>query len=161
MTKETKVNALQTPFSFIGYINSKIILNKTKKSSLMKVEIVCFDVVFDEFINVCTVGIRVNLTYDDSSGNTFEYLSDFIISDSELINVLKSADFTKKDASTTNIDQVISMMLSSVFPYIRQHISAVTSDSTRHVTLPTIDVRSISLRKGLELTTKKSVRKNK
>ena len=161
MTKETKVNALQTPFSFIGYINSKIILNKTKKSSLMKVEIVCFDVVFDEIIKVCTVGLRGNLTYDDSPENTFEYLSDFLIRDSELIDVLMNADLTKKDANTRNIDQVVSKMLSSVFPYIRQHISAVTSDSTRHVTLPTIDVRSISLRKGLELTIKKSVRKNK
>ena len=127
----------------------------------MKVEIVCFDVEFDELTKVCTVGLRVNLTYDDSVGNTFEYLSDFLIRDPELIDVLINADLPKLDTSTPDIDQVVSKMLSSVFPYIRQHISAVTSDSTKHVTLPTIDVRSLSLRKGLELITKKSAKKSK
>ena len=89
------ISIVQINICIIFYYFRKIIINKVEK--------------------VCTVGLRVNLTYDDSIGNILECLSDFLMPDPELIDVLLDTYLTKLDASTSNIDQVVSKMLFSVF----------------------------------------------
>lgn len=143
----------ETPFSFLGYISSKIDLNKTRSSFLNKVKINCFNVNFSTDTNICSIGIRVLLDFDDSHDNVLEYISDYIIRDEAIKTDLILNDQGISEEKRKEIDPLISTMISSVFPYIRQHISAITSDSTKQITLPTLDVRRISLSTGIELTT--------
>lgn len=134
-------------YIFLGFNLEKIKFCKNQIEELVEVRINVSSYGFDQDNKIFSLRICVELDYENSKDNTFDYLAGFKINDEEAIDDLD------KDQ---DIDGYISVFLASVIPFIRSNLVAITIDTGTSVILPTIDCKSISRNQSLVLTINKS-----
>lgn len=142
------------PFHLLGYYSDFINLKRTQGSELSEVIISIDSVDFDKVKNICSIGVDIKIQYNDSKDNVISYVSGFMINDEKLISNITSYIDRKETIELENnseINQSVSIMVASVFPYIRQHVYTITSDTDKPIKLPIIDVRYIDISKSISL----------
>lgn len=129
----------ESTFSFLGYHLAEIDLTRNPNSIINKVsfEILEFDYSKDDVANL---SLLVKLDYTDTLGGFINYRSAFKIHD----EVLKDAFLNYGNKEKTQQQELLGGLIAALFPYVRQSISALTSDSGFQIVLPILDARQIA-----------------
>jgi len=127
------------PFTFLGYNLAKGTFSRTGSSPLNIIKIMVKAIKPVAGSNVLTFLISADLTFLNGDVWSLTYSSSFKIIDKE---------WTEK-AEEENV--LLSVLFSSVFPFIRSSISSMSDDSYGRVDLPIIDLRNNDLSKGIVL----------
>ncbi len=131
MTKNTPV------YDFVGYK----LLNATysrKKDTVIEYFIVkTGEKTFDEKAKLFSLSLEVIIKYKDDDDSKFVFAGVFKIND-------------LKWKSQLNDNLLESLFVSVMFPYVREKIHSSTDDSRGALNLPIINLRNVSLSKGVK-----------
>lgn len=134
---------LEPSFLFLGFNLRKVSFNKLQDELLKEVRISICDTKYNKNDAVFSLGLKVEIEYEKNKDNEFLYAAGFSINDNELVEKLNS----KVDSN-----QVMTLFIASLFPFIRQNILSITNDTSEPINLPTIDCRMISIENTLVLS---------
>lgn len=134
---------IQPAYTFLGFNLRSIKLSKEQDEKVKEIRIsICGDG-FNEENAVYSLALKIEIDYTKSLHNEVVYESGFLIHDTNLIDVLKEGK---------NKKQHLSSFVSTLFPFVRQNLLAITNDTSEPINLPTIDCRMISLENTLLLS---------
>ena len=129
--------AKQPVFSFLGYSILDIkYSNSHKGNSYISISITKES--FNEINNVYSLLIRIATDCSDEE-SIFVFQADYLISD---LNWFKN----------TLVNEKKSMCFSIVFPFIREKILSITSDSTTGIFIPILNIQNLSFENEIRLT---------
>jgi hypothetical protein len=132
----------QPVYSFLGYFLTKAAFSQTKYGERLidKIEIKTSDFQKEEE----KIGFHVDISITGES-----FTSSFTFTTQYEINDEKWYDYFKDDQK-----ELISILFSSAFPFIRQAIFSLTNDSCEGLMIPTIDLRDVDLSGGIIIARK-------
>jgi hypothetical protein len=141
---------MTTPFDLIGTFAENIALKRTQKSALEKIGLKITALTLNEKERIVSLKLRMALDFDDSQDQGIDYLCGFILRDEALHQHLHSAIQTKTLHEDEDLQVMIREMVRLAYPFLRQHVLNVSSDSRFPIVLPLFDLGRLSLKQGLE-----------
>ncbi|NLC64952.1 MAG: type II toxin-antitoxin system MqsA family antitoxin [Erysipelothrix sp.] len=126
-------------FTFMGYHLAEIELLRNPNSSIKKVGFEVADFNYSKH-EIMSVSLVVNLEYEDNMGGFINYHSAFKINDATLKESFMNYDTAEKSKQ----HELLGGLIAVLFPYVRQSISSITSDSGFQIVLPILDARQIA-----------------
>lgn len=129
----------QPVYSFLGYKLLEVNYKNNLQHSNTYISISCSGKLVDKDLYILNVKVCADFIPDEESSFLFE--SAFRINDKEWFNELDDKPLQ-------------SILFSVVFPFIREKIFTITSDINQGLFIPTLDLKSIDVSKGIKLNRK-------
>lgn len=137
----------KAPYVFLGFQLREISFEKKITEDLNEVRISIPMFAYNPEEEILSVGIEVEIDYDESKQNRVLYTSGFQIIHDDLKQDLLDQE---------KHDEYLPLFLRTVLPFVRENLCSITKDAGTVVMLPTIDCEDITLENTMILTVRES-----
>ncbi len=128
----------------LDYLKVTSILYKEHKESPERIRIKLDDLIVNSNRKKAQLNSVIQLVFPGDEISEISFSSQFSLSDSELIQALKSRN--KEKAS-----EAVALLFTYIYPFIRENVWTILKDTRNPVRLPMIDCRWLDLNDGVEL----------